>query len=136
MIARRAVAAVLAGVLACTGSACFRVRIEAPPFPEHVRLLPADAPVEVVRKYQMFYYAWGLFPMDQSSQVKYIIEQERLVEARVVQGGLFEGIVTGLIGTLAIGGFVLPQNVTIEGNRHPTLPTATPEPAPAPAPSP
>jgi len=89
-----------------------------------VRLLPADAPVEVSRKYQTYYYAWGLFPMTQSDQAKYIIEQERLVEARVTQGGLLEGIFAGFFGAMALGGFILPQNLTVEGNRTPTLPTA------------
>ncbi|HSQ00445.1 MAG TPA: hypothetical protein VL049_24760 [Candidatus Dormibacteraeota bacterium] len=122
--AHRALAAVLAGILACTSTACFHVRIEAPPFPENVRLLPADAPVEVRREYQTFYYAWGLFPMNTSDQAKYIIEQERLVEARVVQGGLLEGIIAGFFGAVVISGFVLPQNITVEGNRTPTLPAA------------
>jgi hypothetical protein len=120
----RAVAAALAGVLACTSTACFHVRAEAPPFPEHVRLLPADAPAEVHREYQTFYYGWGLFPMSPSDQAMYIIEQEHLVEARVIQGGLLEGILAGFLGAVVIGGFVLPQNITIEGNRTPTLPAA------------
>jgi hypothetical protein len=89
-----------------------------------VRLLPPDAPVEVTRKYQTFYYAWGLFPMTQSDQARYIIEQEHLVEARVTQGGLLEGIIAGFFGATVIGGFILPQNLTIEGNRTPTLPAA------------
>ncbi|MEO8604742.1 MAG: hypothetical protein ABI629_19390 [bacterium] len=105
------------------------MKIEAPPFPEHVRLLPPDAPVQVVRKYQTYYYAWGLFPMTQSDQAMYIIAQERLVEARVVQGGLTEGIIAGFLGAIALNGFILPQNLTVEGNRTPTLPTAE---APAP----
>jgi len=121
----RAVAAALVGVMVCTTTGCFHVRVEAPPFPEHVRLLPADAPVEVSRKYQTFYYAWGLFPMSQSDQAMYIIEQERLVEARVVQGGLLNGIIAGFFGAIALGGFILPQNLTVEGNRTPTLPAAT-----------
>lgn len=124
--AHRLVAAALAALVAGTSSACFHVKAEAPPFPEHVRLLPADAPVEVRREYQTFYYAWGLFPMNTADQVKYIIEQERLVEARVTQGGLLEGIVAGFLGAVVIGGFVLPQNITIEGNRQPTLPTPAP----------
>ncbi len=119
--AHRLLAAALAG-LACTTTACFHVRVEAPPFPEHVRLLPPDAPVEVSRKYQTFYYAWGLYPMSQSDQAMYIIEQERLVEARVIQGGLVEGIIAGFFGAIFINGFVLPQNITVEGNRTPTLP--------------
>ena len=118
----RLVAAALAGVVACTSTGCFHVRAEAPPVPANIRLLPADAPVEVRREYQTFYYAWGLFPMNTADQVKYIIEQEHLVEARVTQGGLVEGIVAGFLGAVVIGGFVLPQNITIEGNRHPTLP--------------
>ena len=120
----RLLAAALAGLLACTTTACFHVRAEAPPFPEHVRLLPPDAPVEVSRKYQTFYYAWGLYPMSQSDQAMYIIEQERLVEARVIQGGLVEGIIAGFFGAIFINGFVLPQNITVEGNRTPTLPAA------------
>jgi hypothetical protein len=123
--AHRLLAAALAGLLACTSTGCFHVRAEAPPFPEHVRLLPPDAPVEVRREYQTFYYAWGLFPMSPADQVKYIIEHERLVEARVVQGGLLEGIIAGFFGAIVIGGFVLPQNITVEGNRHPTLPAAS-----------
>lgn len=119
---RRPLAALLIGVLLCTSTGCFHVRAEAPPLPEHVRLLPPDAPVEVSRKYQTFYYAWGLFPMSQADQAKYIIEQERLVEARIIQGGLLEGIVAGFFGAIFINGFVLPQNITVEGNRTPTLP--------------
>lgn len=122
--AHRLIAAALAGLLACTTTACFHVRAEAPPLPEHVRLLPPDAPVEVSRKYQTFYYAWGLYPMTQSDQAMYIIEQERLVEARVIQGGLVEGIIAGFFGAIFINGFVLPQNITVEGNRTPTLPAA------------
>jgi len=125
----RCVAAGLAALLACTTTACFHVRVEAPPFPEHVRLLPADAPVEVTRKYQTFYYAWGLFPMNTADQVMYIIEQERLVEARVTQGGWLQGIIAGFCGAIALEGFILPQNITIEGNRTSTL---TDEPAPPP----
>ncbi len=123
-------AAAVAACVSCIGAGCFHVPIEAPPFPEHVRLLPADAPVEVSRKYQTFYYAWGLFPMTQSDQAKYIIEQERLVEARVTQGGLLRGIVAGLCGTLSLGGFILPQNLTIEGNRTATLPPDEASPPP------
>jgi len=122
----RIVAAMLAGTLAVTSTACFHIHAEAPPFPEHVRLLPPDAPVEVRREYQVFYYAWGLFPMGQSDQAMYIIEQERLVEARVIQGGLLEGIIAGFFGAIFINGFVLPQNITIEGNRTPTLPAVEP----------
>jgi len=129
---RSFVAGTLAGVLACTTTGCFHVRIEAPPFPEHVRLLPADAPVEVTRKYQTYYYAWGLFPMNQSDQAMYIIEQERLVEARVTQGGLLEGIIAGFFGAIALEGFILPQNITIEGNRTPTLPASPDTAVPAP----
>ena len=131
--AHRLIAACLAGLLACTSSACFHVRAEAPPLPEHVRLLPADAPVEVSRKYQTFYYAWGLFPMTRSDQAMYIIEQERLVEARVIQGGLLEGIVAGFFGAMALSGFILPQNLTVEGNRTPTLSAAATDGAPPPA---
>jgi len=131
--ARRALAAALALLLTCTSSGCFHVPIEAPPFPEHVRLLPADAPVEVRREYQTFYYAWGLFPMTRSDQAEYIIEQERLVEARVTQGGLLQGIVAGLCGAIVLGGFILPQNLTIEGNRtvtQPPPPNAAAQPTP------
>jgi hypothetical protein len=120
----RAGAALLAGALAVTASGCFHIRAAAPPLPARVRLLPPDAPAEVSRKYQTFYYAWGLFPMNQADQVQYIIEQEHLVEARVVQGGQLQGILAGFIGAMAIGGFVLPQNLAIEGNRTPTLPAA------------
>lgn len=120
--AHRGLAAALAGLMACTNAACFHIRAEAPPLPEHVRLLPADAPVEVTRKYQTFYYAWGLFPMNPSDQAQYVIEREHLVEARVVQGGLLEGILAGFLGVIVIGGFVLPQNITVEGNRTATLP--------------
>ena len=120
----RAVAALLAAALGISATGCFHIRAAAPPLPARVRLLPPDAPVEVSRKDQTFYYAWGLFPMNQADQVQYIIEQEHLVEARVVQGGQWQGILTGFIGAIAISGFVLPQNLAIEGNRTPTLPVA------------
>ncbi len=118
----RLFAVTLAALLAGAASGCFHVRAEAPPIPANIRLLPADAPVEVSRKYQMFYYAWGWFPMSQADQVQYIIEQERLVEARVVHGGQLQGILAGFLGATVIGGFVLPQNVAVEGNRTPTVP--------------
>lgn len=117
----RIVAAVLLAAVAGTASGCFSLQIAAPPLPARVRVLPADAPAEVSIKYQTFYYAWGLFPMTRSDRVQYIVDQERLVEARVVQGGQTQGIVAGLLGTFALGGFILPQNLTIEGNRTPTL---------------
>ena len=120
----RAFAALLAIALGGTATGCFHIRAAAPPLPAHVRLLPPDAPVEVTRKYQTFYYAWGLFPMNQADQVQYIIEQEHLVEARVIQGGQWQGILAGFVGAIAISGFVLPQNIAIEGNRTPTLPAA------------
>jgi len=122
----RGLAVLLAGLMACTSTACFHIRAEAPPLPEHVRLLPADAPAEVSREYQTFYYAWGLFPMSPADQPAYVIEREHLVEARVVQGGLLEGILAGFLGVIVIGGFVLPQNITVEGNRTATLPPAPP----------
>jgi hypothetical protein len=122
----RVLAGLLAAVLGTSASGCFHIRAAAPPLPAHVRLLPPDAPVEVSRKYQTFYYAWGLFPMNQADQVMYIIEQEHLVEARVVQGGQWQGILAGFIGAIAISGFVLPQNIAVEGNRTPTLPAAEP----------
>jgi len=121
---RRMVAGLLAAALAGAQSGCFSVRGEAPPVPPGIRLLTADAPVEVSRKYQTFYYAWGLFPMTVSDEAKYIIEQEHLVEARIIQGGLIRGIIAGFFGAVFINGFVLPQNITVEGNRTPTGGTA------------
>jgi hypothetical protein len=117
----RAVAAALLITFAGAASGCFSIHVAAPPLPARVRVLPADAPAEVSIKYQTFYYAWGLFPMTRSDRVQYIVEQERLVEARVIQGGQTQGIIAGLLGTFALGGFILPQNLTIEGNRTPTL---------------
>jgi hypothetical protein len=121
---RRAVTALLLAALGTSSSGCFYIHGQAPPLPKHVRLLPPDAPVEVTRKYQTFYYAWGLFPMSRSDRPQYIIEQEQLVEARIIQGGLTEGIIAGFFGAIFINGFVLPQNITIEGNRTPTMATA------------
>jgi len=117
---RRIVSLSLAALLS-TAQGCFYIHGAAPPLPKNIRLLPPDAPVEVTRKYQTFYYAWGLFPMNRSDEPQYIIEQEQLVEARITQGGLTEGIIAGFIGALAIEGFIVPQNITIEGNRTPTL---------------
>jgi hypothetical protein len=117
---RRGVAGLLAALLPLA-QGCFYIHGDAPPLPKNIRVLPPDTPVEVTRKYQTFYYAWGLFPMTQSDQPQYIIEQEQLVEARITQGGLLEGIIAGLIGAFAISGFIVPQNITIEGNRTPTL---------------
>lgn len=125
-MSRRPIATAMLLAVALTASGCFRIQVAAPPLPARVRVLPADAPAEVSIKYQTFYYAWGLFPMSVSDQVEYIIENEHLVEARVIQGGQTQGIVAGLIGTLVISGFALPQNLTIEGNRTTTLPASAP----------
>lgn len=130
----RALGALLLAALSLATPGCFYIHGQAPPLPRKVRLLPPDTPVEVTRKYQTFYYAWGLFPMTRSDRPQYIIEQEGLVEARITHGGLLEGIFAGFLGTWVIGGFVLPQNITIEGNRTPTMATAivqNTEPAPA-----
>ena len=127
---QRLLASALIAALLSSNLGCFSVRGEAPP-QTNVRLLPAGAPAEVTRKYQTFYYAWGLYPMTPADQPAYIIAQEKLVEARITQGGLIEGIIAGFLGSFAIGGFILPQNITIEGNRaHPPTavalePTAT-----------
>ncbi|MDX2169226.1 MAG: hypothetical protein SF182_19305 [Deltaproteobacteria bacterium] len=118
------VAAVLLIALGTSSSGCFYIHGQAPPLPKRVRLLPPDTPVEVTRKYQTFYYAWGLFSMTRSDYPQYIIEQEGLVEARITHGGLWEGILAGFIGAIAISGFIVPQNITIEGNRTPTMDTA------------
>jgi hypothetical protein len=75
--------------------------------------------------------AWGLFPINPSDQAMVVVEREHLVEARVVQGGLLEGIFAGFLGVIVIGGFVLPQNITVEGNRTATLPPAPDSPPPA-----
>jgi hypothetical protein len=129
----RVAGALLLTLLSLTTPGCFYIHGNAPPLPRKVRLLPPDAPVEVTRKYQTFYYAWGLFPMTRSDRPQYIIEQEGLVEARITHGGLLEGIIAGLIGAFAIGGFIVPQNITIEGNRTPTMATAIVQNTEAPA---
>lgn len=118
---RRCTLTIILGV-----SARFRIPVAAPPLPAKARGLPADAPAEVSIEYRTFYSARGLFPMSVSDQVESIIESEHLVEARVIQGGQTQGIFAGLIGTLAISGFARPQNLTIEGNRTPTLPASAP----------
>lgn len=51
-----------------------------------------------------------------------MIENEKLVEARVVQAGQMREIGAGLIGTPAISGFALAPSPTVEGNRTPALP--------------
>lgn len=55
-----------------------------------------------------------------------MIENEKLVEARVVQAGQTREIVAGLIGTPAISGVAPPPNPTVDGNRTPALPPSGP----------
>lgn len=118
--ARAALAAGLAALVAAPG--CFVVRADAPPPPPHVRLLAADAPVEVSRKYQKWYAAWGLFPLSPADEPAYIIESEKLVEARILQQDSLEDIVAGFIFTVVFSGAILPQSIIIEGNRTLTVP--------------
>ncbi|MDX2169259.1 MAG: hypothetical protein SF182_19470 [Deltaproteobacteria bacterium] len=121
--ARRSAGAVLLAALT-TCSGCFVMRCDAPPPPPHVRLLSEDAPVEFSRKYQKWYAAWGLFPLTPADDPKYIIEHERLVEARILQQDSTEDLFAGFIFTYMFVGVILPQSVIVEGNRAPHPPAA------------
>ncbi|MBX3025224.1 hypothetical protein KF840_09965 [bacterium] len=112
-----ATATALSALTFCSG--CFAVRSEAPPPPPHVRLLSESAPVQVSRKYQKWYGAWGLFPLSPADEPKYIIENEKLVEARILQQDSFEDLVAGFIYTVIFAGVILPQSIIVEGNRAP-----------------
>lgn len=118
---RRAPLAVVLSILVFT-SGCFVVRSEAPPPPPHVRLLSETAPVQVTRKYQKWFGAWGLFPLSPADDPQYIIENEKLVEARITQEDSFSDIVAGFIFTVFFAGMILPQSVIVEGNRAPSGP--------------
>lgn len=117
---RRARAA--AALLALWGNAgCFVMRCDAPP-PPGVRLLSETAPVEFSRKYQKWYAAWGLFPLTPADDPKYIIANEKLVEARILQQDSTEDLLAGFIFTYMFVGVILPQSVIVEGNRTATAP--------------
>ncbi len=115
----RLTAAALSALLSCSG--CFVMRCDAPPPPPGVRLLSEHAPVEFSRKYQKWYAAWGLFPLTPADDPKYIIENERLVEARILQQDSTEDFFAGFIFTYMFVGVILPQSVIVEGNRAPQV---------------
>lgn len=118
---RRALAA--AALLALWGNAgCFVMHCDAPPPPPGVRLLSETAPVEFSRKYQKWYAAWGLFPLTPADDPKYIIANEKLVEARILQQDSEEDLFAGFIFTYMFVGVILPQSVIVEGNRTATAP--------------
>ena len=116
---QRLTAAATAALLLCSG--CFVMRCDAPPPPPGVRLLSEHAPVEFSRKYQKWYAAWGLFPLTPADDPKYIIENERLVEARILQQDSTEDFFAGFIFTYMFVGVILPQSVIVEGNRAPQV---------------
>lgn len=134
--ARAALASGLAALVALPG--CFVVHADAPPPPPHVRLLPEDAPAEVRRKYQKWYAAWGLFPLSPADDPAYIIQSEKLVEARILQQDSIEDLIAGFIFTVIFSGAILPQSIIVEGNRSVTVPDSAlaqhAPPAAAPAP--
>ncbi len=125
----RAIAAAIAAPLFVSG--CFVMRCDAPPPPPGVRLLSEHAPVEFSRRYQKWYAAWGLFPLTPSDDPKYIIENEKLVEARILQQDSTEDLFAGFIFTYMFVGVSLPHSVVVAGHRTPTLATAEAPPAPA-----
>jgi hypothetical protein len=122
-VRRSCSALLLAALFACSG--CFVMRCDAPPPPPGVRLLSETAPVEFSRKYQKWYAAWGLFPLTPADDPKYIIANEKLVEARILQQDSTEDLFAGFIFTYMFVGVILPQSVIVEGNRVETAYGAT-----------
>ena len=127
---RRALAIALAGALLGASPGCFTVTTQAPYGPG-VRVLPADVPVEVTRKYQKWYAVWGIVPLSETSDPRDIILREKLVEVRVAtENALEDTISNALLFMFFTLGMIIPQTIRVEGNRAPLPPAAAQPQAP------
>jgi len=98
-------------------SGCFTTSIDAS-YGENVRLLPANTPVEVTKRYQKWYALWGVFPLTPSDTVAATITREGLVEARIYTEDSLEDAISGFFYVIIFPtGIIMPQTIVIEGNR-------------------
>jgi len=98
---------------------CFTVRTQAP-YGLEVKVLPADVPVEVSRKYQKWYALWGIVPLSETSDPRDIILREKLVEVRVATENALEDTVSNAFFFILFKlGLIIPQSIRVEGNRAP-----------------
>jgi hypothetical protein len=97
---------------------CFSMDIQAP-YGSKVKLLPPGVPVEVTRRQQKWFAIWGVFPLG-GKDVREIIAEERLVEARVYTEDSVEDAIAGFFYMLLFPtGIIVPQTYVVEGNRAP-----------------
>ena len=102
-------------ILNLTG--CFSVPIDAP-YGHDVKILPAGTPVEVTKRYQKWYAAWGIFPLTMSDSPAEVIAREGLSEVRIYTEDSIEDAVSGFFYVILFPtGIVMPQTIVIEGNR-------------------
>lgn len=95
---------------------CFSVTAQAPYGPD-VKVLSADEPVEISRTFQKWYLLYGILPLSTSDTPKRVIDDEELVEVRVIIEDTLGDLITGAVVTLLSVGIVSTTTFTVEGNR-------------------
>jgi hypothetical protein len=106
----------LAGASLPGASGCFSVTAQAP-YMATVKVLPEETPVEVRRTSQKWYVLFGLIPLTTADEPQRIIDEEELVEARVVIEDTLADILAGAAITFITVGIFSPTTVSVEGNR-------------------
>jgi hypothetical protein len=107
---RKRMALAFAVVAVATG--CFKTQLSVP-HGQHVELLSLDAPVTVTREYKNWYVLWGAVPIFETTPAE-VVEEEKLRQVRVKTTDTFvDAVIAFFLGELSI----LPQTVTVEGNR-------------------
>ena len=84
------------------------------------RLATEDAEVECTRKYQRWFIFFGLVPLTPIDVPREIIEDEKLVEVRVIAEDNWKDVVLGAAIAVITVGIFSPQTVIVEGNRAPS----------------
>lgn len=97
--------------------ACFRVQVHAP-LGKDIFLLSAEDQVEVTKQYRTWYSLWGWYTLDERMPDT-VIDDEYLSEVRVLYQGTLEDAFISFMNTIPIVTGILPQTLTVEGNRAP-----------------
>ena len=104
----------LAGLLFAAGG-CFRVQVHAP-LGKDVSLLAAEDQVETTKEYRTWYTLFGWYTLDERMPHT-VIDDEYLSEARVLYEGTLEDAFISFVSSVPLVIGILPQTLTVEGNR-------------------
>ena len=105
----------MAALCVLVAPACFRVDVYAP-LGKEVYLLAAEDDVQLTKPYHTWYTMWGWYTLD-DRMPDTVIDDEYLNEVRVLYQGTLEDAFISFVYTIPLVIGILPQTLTVEGNR-------------------